>query len=111
VLVPFPFTDQSGTRKRPALVISSDAYNQACPDRVLVRTTLQPPAVPLIGDYALKDGGWQAAGLAAPSIVRCGKIITVETSLIVRQLGVMPASAMIEIDQHIIAALGLGAVP
>ncbi len=111
VLVPFPFTDQSGSRRRPALVVSSDAYNQACPDRVLVRITSQPPTVPLIGDYTLKDGDWQAAGLIAPSIVRCGKIITVETSLILRELGVMPASAMSEIDQHIIAALGLGAIP
>lgn len=28
VLVPFPFTDQSTTKKRPAVVISSDDYQQ-----------------------------------------------------------------------------------
>ena len=27
VLVPFPFTDQSGTKKRPAVVVSSLGYN------------------------------------------------------------------------------------
>lgn len=27
VLVPFPFTDQSGTKKRPAVIASSSAYN------------------------------------------------------------------------------------
>jgi mRNA interferase MazF len=27
VLVPFPFTDQSGTKKRPAVVVSSHGYN------------------------------------------------------------------------------------
>ena len=26
VLVPFPFTDQTGINKRPAIVVSSDAY-------------------------------------------------------------------------------------
>ncbi|MCP9493236.1 MAG: hypothetical protein MSG64_02150 [Pyrinomonadaceae bacterium MAG19_C2-C3] len=29
VLVPFPFTDQSGAKKRPAAVVSSFAYNNA----------------------------------------------------------------------------------
>jgi mRNA interferase MazF len=28
VLVPFPFTDQTGNKKRPALVVSSDEYNE-----------------------------------------------------------------------------------
>jgi hypothetical protein len=27
VLVPFPFTDQSTIKKRPALIVSSDSYN------------------------------------------------------------------------------------
>jgi mRNA interferase MazF len=28
VLVPFPFTDQSGAKKRPAVIVSSAAYNR-----------------------------------------------------------------------------------
>jgi len=28
VLVSFPFTDQSTTKKRPALIVSSDSYNR-----------------------------------------------------------------------------------
>ena len=31
VLVPFPFTDQTTNKKRPAVVISSDVYNQNIP--------------------------------------------------------------------------------
>ena len=27
VLVPFPFSDQTATKKRPAVIISSDRYN------------------------------------------------------------------------------------
>lgn len=34
VLVPFPFTDQSGVKKRPAVVISSAAYNEVRRDVV-----------------------------------------------------------------------------
>jgi len=32
VLVPFPFTDQTTTKKRPAIVVSSNGYNSARPD-------------------------------------------------------------------------------
>ena len=28
ILVPFPFTDQTGTKKRPAVIVSNAAYNQ-----------------------------------------------------------------------------------
>jgi mRNA interferase MazF len=32
VLVPFPFTDQTATKKRPAVVVSSIAYNRKRPE-------------------------------------------------------------------------------
>jgi mRNA-degrading endonuclease toxin of MazEF toxin-antitoxin module len=41
VLVPFPFTDQSATKKRPAAVISSDAYLQERPDLIIMAITSQ----------------------------------------------------------------------
>jgi mRNA interferase MazF len=28
ILVPFPFTDQSGSKQRPAVIISSASYNR-----------------------------------------------------------------------------------
>lgn len=39
VLVPFPFTDQSAAKKRPAVVISSKAYHQARPDLIIMAIT------------------------------------------------------------------------
>ena len=41
VLVPFPFTDQSTAKKRPAVVVSSDAYNQKRPDIIIMAVTSQ----------------------------------------------------------------------
>ena len=32
VLVPFPFTDQTASKKRPAVVVSADAYHHRRPD-------------------------------------------------------------------------------
>jgi mRNA interferase MazF len=41
VLVPFPFTDQSAFKKRPAVVISSAAYNTHRRDIVILAITSQ----------------------------------------------------------------------
>lgn len=41
VLVPFPFTDQSGTKKRPAVIISSSGYNAGRRDLVIMAITSQ----------------------------------------------------------------------
>ena len=39
VLVPFPFTDQSGTKKRQDVVISSHGYNASRCDIVIMAIT------------------------------------------------------------------------
>ena len=44
VLVPFPFTDLSTAKQRPALVVSADWFNEIRHDRVLVAITSQIPA-------------------------------------------------------------------
>jgi mRNA interferase MazF len=41
LLVPFPFTDQTTTKKRPTIVISSDNYNQSKLDILLIAVTSQ----------------------------------------------------------------------
>ena len=41
VLVPFPFTDQTGIKKRPAIIVSSDVYHSQRPDVVLMAVTSQ----------------------------------------------------------------------
>src|SRR5437867_5343585 len=41
VLVPFPFTDLSSSKRRPALVVSSDWFNSSNQDLVLVAITSQ----------------------------------------------------------------------
>ena len=41
VLVPFPFTDQSGIKKRPAVVLSSNNYNVSRRDLLIMAITSQ----------------------------------------------------------------------
>jgi len=41
VLVPFPFSDQTTAKKRPAVIISSNTYNDTSRDIVIMAITSQ----------------------------------------------------------------------
>lgn len=68
VLVPFPFTDQTGNKKRPAVVVSSAIYNAARLDVILMAITSQVKISPAIGEVAVAE--WQKAGLLKPSVIK-----------------------------------------
>jgi len=104
VLVPFPFTDQSATKKRPAVVISSKAYNTERPDLVIMAVTSQLKSTPILGEVIVQD--WQAAGLLKPSAVR-GVVATVDKSEVIRKLGVLSARDFAVIEQALAGILGL----
>lgn len=86
VLVPFPFTSQSASKKRPAVVVSTRAYNDARPDLILMAVTSQLRASAVLGEVWLHD--WKAAGLLKPSAVK-PVFATLEQVLVIRRLGVL----------------------
>ena len=88
VLVPFPFTDQSTTKKRPAVVISSAAYHRQRYDLILMAITSQFKPAQTVGELAVQH--WQAAGLIKPSMLK-PLITTIETGLVLRIMGKLHA--------------------
>jgi len=60
ILVPFPFSDLSTTKVRPAVVVSSDRYHSAEPDLLLAALTSRVKAATGPFDYRLND--WRGAG-------------------------------------------------
>lgn len=84
VLVPFPFTDQSTTKKRPAVVVSSAAYNARRPDIIVAAVSSRVRMPSSFGETSLED--WKGAGLLAPSVVK-PVLATIEKGLILRRLG------------------------
>lgn len=84
VVVPFPFTDRTASKRRPALVLSDEkAFNSAISHSLLAMiTTAAHSSWPL--DIPLQD--ISSAGLKAPSIVRM-KLFTLEHALILRTIG------------------------
>ncbi|CAI8802439.1 mRNA interferase MazF [Methylococcus capsulatus] len=89
VRVPFPFTDRAASKNRPALVLSgASAFNTPAGHVVLAMiTSAKNPPWPL--DYPIED--LAAAGLPAPSVVRC-KLFTLDARLIRGVLGRLAAA-------------------
>ena len=84
VLVSFPFTDQVGTKKRPAVVVSSPAYNERRPDIVIMAVTGSFKSSRGFGELMIGD--WRGAGLIKPSVVK-PVITTIEKRLVNKVLG------------------------
>lgn len=84
VLVPFPFTDQTESKRRPAIVVSSDPYQRARPDLILMSLTTQVSPKARFGVAPLDQ--WREAGLPAPSFLK-PVLFTIEKSLVIKTLG------------------------
>ena len=89
VLVPYPFGERAGGKKRPALVISDSEYNQATGELVIAQITSRASAPARPGDYRIE--AWKEANLPKPALVR-GRLATLKTSLVLRRLGELTES-------------------
>jgi mRNA interferase MazF len=69
VLVPFPFTDQSTSKKRPAIVISSMNYHRERPDYIIMAVTSRTRSPQMLGEVIVLDAEDQAVLKAAISDV------------------------------------------
>lgn len=103
VLVPFPFTDQSATKRRPAVIVSNERYNRERPDLVIMAVTSHAQPAGSIGEVQVKD--WQAAGLIKPSVVKA-VITTIEQPLVLRRLGRLREDDQAALKRAIDAILG-----
>jgi mRNA interferase MazF len=84
VLVPFSFTNQAESKKRPAVVVSSAAYQASRPDVLIMAITSQAHTATDFATFAVMD--WQAAGLLKPSFAK-PIVATIEKTLVIRSMG------------------------
>jgi mRNA interferase MazF len=89
VLVPFPFTDQTGAKKRPAVVVSSSSYNTDRRDIVILAITSHVREPLLFGETMVSD--WQNAGLVKASVIK-PVFATIEQGLVIRSMGALSAA-------------------
>ncbi|MBI2202405.1 MAG: type II toxin-antitoxin system PemK/MazF family toxin [Candidatus Rokubacteria bacterium] len=97
------FSDESGRKLRPALVVSSPAYHRGRREVVVAAITSNVRRR-LFGDHLIVE--WKAAGLLFPSVAT-GVLRTITGTMIERTLGTMPRSDMDAVDQQLRRALAL----
>jgi len=82
VVVPFPFTQRSSVKRRPALALSSMDFNERSGNTLFAMiTSSENDPWPL--DFALD---YQTAGLTRPCVVRF-KLFTLDNRVIIKRIG------------------------
>lgn len=103
VLVNFMFSEETGAKRRPAVVLCSEAYQRGRQDVIAAAITSNTDRM-LVGDFLIND--WHDAGLPLPSVAT-GVIRTIKQGMIIRILGSLSHRDMDTIDQHLRLNLGL----
>jgi mRNA-degrading endonuclease toxin of MazEF toxin-antitoxin module len=89
VIVEIPFTDIAGAKKRPAVIVQSDAYNLSIRKTVVAIFTgnLRRSGDPahLLVDPSTPEGA--ASGLSGASLASCYNLFTVEQNRIEQVIG------------------------
>jgi mRNA interferase MazF len=99
VLVPFPFSDLSQTKVRPAVCLASAGRG----DWVLCQITTSPYGDPAA--IPLDTPDFESGGLLVASFARAGKLFTTHAALMVRSVGVLTPAAFARVLSAVLAIL------
>jgi mRNA interferase MazF len=101
LLVPFPFTDLSAAKRRPVVVIAPpDGYG----DFIALPVTSRPQALPYGLPLAAAD--LVRGRLPAPSWIRADRIVTLNSSLVVKSIGQVAAYTVDTAVERFCARIG-----
>jgi mRNA interferase MazF len=102
VLANFPFTNQQASKKRPAVIVSSDKYHEERDDVIIMAITSNLDDW-RVGDVLLKH--WEESGLIEESMAKA-VFLSLEKSLVFRKLGKLAAEDAETVKESIKAAFG-----
>ena len=106
VILDYPFSDSSGTKVRPALIVQTDHPHEydCCVDHEESAAVTTDPTQLLI-DISTPEG--QQSGLHANSAVACGNLYTVHERHIIKTIGLLPAVLLRQANACLKTALDL----
>jgi mRNA interferase MazF len=104
LLVPFPFSDLSTSKVRPAVVVSSDTYHATEPDLLLAALTTKVNTATRPTDYVLAD--WAQAGLRYSSALKL-VLFTLAPERVEFRIGALTVHDLAEVDRRLRLALAL----
>ncbi len=86
ILVPFPFSDLSSSKKRPALVVSNAEFNRRSEDVICCLITSNPAARNAV---KITNKDMESGFLEFDSRVKSYRLFTVSKSIIYKILGIL----------------------
>lgn len=95
IVVPFPFSERVGAKRRPALVLSKRSFNEN--GHVILAMITTKGHSPWLGDTELKD--LKECGLPVPCLVRL-KLFTLDNRLIIRRIGRLSEADRKRVGEH-----------
>jgi mRNA interferase MazF len=109
VLIRYPFTDLTGAKVRPALVLTPDYFLPRLDDVLCLFISSAMPAELLPTDFVLEleHPAFPQTGLKQRSVFRMHKLALLHKTLVLRVLGEGDQSLMREVNQRLRLALGL----
>jgi mRNA interferase MazF len=94
VLLPFPFTDLSGIKNRPALVLVE------CESDITV--SFITTQLKWQEDFDVKIDPSQLNGLKKISLIRLSKLATIDKDLVIGKLGNLLQDELVDVDKNLI---------
>ena len=102
VVVPFPFTDSPASKRRPALVLSSLAFNHGSGHSLMAQITkAKHSSWP--GDFRIRSA---EAGLPEDCIIRM-KLFTIDNRLIQKRTGCLSAADREQVRSVLLQTMAL----
>jgi mRNA interferase MazF len=95
ILVPFPFTNLSGSKIRPALILT-ETHLDVTPSFITTQLQWQEPT-----DILLQPD--IDNGVKKTSLIRLSKIATIDKILVKGKIGIVNRSQIVELNQKLIA--------
>jgi mRNA interferase MazF len=107
VLVPFPFTDLTAEKLRPAVIVSPDP--QELDVVIAFISSIMPSGEIAETDFLLTPDhpDFAKTGLKKSSVFKMKKLLTIDRTKLVRRLGRISPPIQDELDRRLRNALGL----
>jgi mRNA interferase MazF len=97
VRVSWPYSDFSGSKIRPAVVVQADFLNGLIDDTVLVQVTSTKHAIPGT-EVELDPAIETSSGLTKVCYASCTNVLTLDQTLVLQIVGYLSAATMQQIE-------------
>lgn len=99
LLVPFPFSDQSGQKVRPVIVVSNNEFNLLGQDLIVCGITSNITSSKY--SIMIENADMESGSLYSKSCIKADNILKIKKSLIIKKIGTLKKPAFSTVKDKI----------